>query len=172
MSRVIKFAKAGGPRYVVGSSFFTAASPGQPITWENGTITYYTDQGNLSPILAGPDADAFVADAFSRWTAPPSVALIAIRGGQLAEAKRLPARGVERAQQLELIGIDRREPVHSGHDHREDADQRDHDQWHETKRPGPRRQSAHPTVAPSLCAGQIRDEDVQIGVGPCPERMV
>jgi hypothetical protein len=79
------FVKAGGPRYVVGSSFFTAASPGQPITWANGTITYFTDQGNLSPILTGPDADAFVADAFARWTAPPSVALIAIRGGQLAE---------------------------------------------------------------------------------------
>ena len=79
------FAKAGGPKYVVGSSFFTAGSPGQPITWANGTITYYTDQGNLSPILAGPDADAFVADAFSRWSAPSTVALTAIHGGQLAE---------------------------------------------------------------------------------------
>jgi hypothetical protein len=82
---VAAFAKAGGPKYIAGTSFFTAAVPGQPITWANGTVTYFTDQGNLSPILAGPDADAFVADAFARWAAPPSVALTPVHGGQLSE---------------------------------------------------------------------------------------
>jgi hypothetical protein len=79
------FAKAGGPKYVAGTSFFASSVRGQPITWANGSVTYFTDQGDLSPILAGPDADAFVADAFSRWTAPPSVALFAVHGGQLSE---------------------------------------------------------------------------------------
>lgn len=82
---VVTFAKAGGPKYIVGTSFFTSGTPGQPVTWANGTVTYYTDQGNLSPLLDGPDADSFVADAFTRWSAPPSVGLIAIHGGQLAE---------------------------------------------------------------------------------------
>ena len=82
---LVTYAKAGGPKYIVGTSFFTAGVPGQPVTWANGTVTYFTDQGNLSPILAGPDADAFVADAFARWTAPPSVALVAVHGGQLSE---------------------------------------------------------------------------------------
>ncbi|MDP9160280.1 MAG: hypothetical protein M3O09_08635, partial [Acidobacteriota bacterium] len=36
---------AGGPRYAVS---------GAPITWPNGTIYYYTDQGDLSPLLPGP----------------------------------------------------------------------------------------------------------------------
>jgi Bacterial Ig-like domain (group 1)/IPT/TIG domain len=82
---IVTFARAGGPKYVAGTSFFTGGTPGHPITWANGSVTYYTDQGNLSPLLDGPDADSFVADAFARWTAPPSVALIAVHGGQLSE---------------------------------------------------------------------------------------
>ena len=66
-----ELARAGGPQYVAGTSYFDAGLAGQPITWTNGAVRYYTDQGRLSSILAGPDADAFVADAFSRWTATP-----------------------------------------------------------------------------------------------------
>jgi hypothetical protein len=58
---------------------------GQPITWAGGPINDYTDQGNLSPILAGPDAEAFVADALSRWTTISTAAVSASHGGQLAE---------------------------------------------------------------------------------------
>jgi hypothetical protein len=76
---------AGGPRYITGTTYFTSATPGQPITWANGTLTYYTDQGNLSPILAGANADSFVADAFSRWTSVSTAALSAVHDGQLAE---------------------------------------------------------------------------------------
>jgi hypothetical protein len=82
---LVEFARAGGPEYVAGPSYFNTGLAGQPITWPNGAITYYTDLGNLSPILAGPDADAFVADAFSRWTSISTAAVSAIRGGQLAE---------------------------------------------------------------------------------------
>jgi hypothetical protein len=58
---------------------------GTPITWTNGTIYYYTDQGDLSPVLQGPEADAFVASAFTQWTAIPTAAVAAIRAGQLTE---------------------------------------------------------------------------------------
>jgi hypothetical protein len=82
---LVELARAGGPQYVAGVSYFNAGVTGQPIVWAGGTITYYTDQGNLSPILAGSDADAFVADAFSRWTAIPTAAVSVTRGGQLSE---------------------------------------------------------------------------------------
>ena len=48
-------------------------------------ITYYTDQGDLSPILPNASANAFVADAFSQWTSVPTAAVAAVNGGQLAE---------------------------------------------------------------------------------------
>ena len=78
-------AKAGGPKFIAGTSFFNAGLAGQSITWPGGTITYYTDQGDLSPLLQGTNADAFIADAFSRWTSIPTAAVSANRGGQLAE---------------------------------------------------------------------------------------
>lgn len=82
---LVELARAGGPQYVAGVSYFNAGLAGQPITWTEGAITYYTDQGDLSPLLRGPDADTFVADAFSRWTQIPTAAISATRGGQLAE---------------------------------------------------------------------------------------
>ena len=44
-------ARAGGPEYVAGSSYFNSATMGQPLTWSLGQVNYYTDQGDLSPIL-------------------------------------------------------------------------------------------------------------------------
>lgn len=80
-----QIAWAGGPKYVAGTTYFNAGTAGVPLTWSQGLINYYTDQGNLSPILPGPSADAFVADAFSQWTAIPIAAISATRAGQLAE---------------------------------------------------------------------------------------
>jgi hypothetical protein len=80
-----KFANAGGPKFIAGTSFFNSGLAGQPITWAGGTVSYYTDQGDLSPLLQGANADAFIADAFSHWTAIPTAAVSATRGGQLAE---------------------------------------------------------------------------------------
>ena len=82
---LVEIARAGGPQYVAGVSYFDNGLAGKPVTWANGTITYYTDLGNLSPLLTGTDADAFVADAFSRWTSISTAAVSAARGGQLAE---------------------------------------------------------------------------------------
>jgi hypothetical protein len=82
---LVGFARAGGPKYVTGNAYFTGTTPGQPVTWAAGTVTYYTDQGDLSPLLPGSAADAFVTDAFSRWTGVATIALNAVHGGQLAE---------------------------------------------------------------------------------------
>jgi hypothetical protein len=78
-------AVAGGPRYIAGTSYFNNGTVGTPLTWANGTISYYTDQGDLSQILPGSSADAFVANAFSQWTSVSTAAISATRAGQLAE---------------------------------------------------------------------------------------
>ena len=77
--------RAGGPENIAGTTYFNASATGQPLVWPQGQITYYTDQGDLSPILPNASANAFVANAFSQWTAVPTAALAATSGGQLAE---------------------------------------------------------------------------------------
>ena len=76
---------AGGPKYVAGSSYFDSTMNGQPLVWPLGQITYYTDQGDLSPILPNASANSFVASAFSVWTSVETGAITATSGGQLAE---------------------------------------------------------------------------------------
>jgi len=76
---------AGGPEYVAGVSFFDPAVKGMPLTWANGTVTYFSDQGNLSGIMPQSSADAFVATAFSQWTSIPTAAVASVHAGQLAE---------------------------------------------------------------------------------------
>ncbi len=76
---------AGGPRTIAGTSYFDPAVKGTPLTWSQGAVSYYTDRGNLSPVLPSATADAFVADAFSRWTSISTAAVSAVRAGQLAE---------------------------------------------------------------------------------------
>jgi hypothetical protein len=78
-------AHAGGPRYVAGVSYFDPGTKGVPLTWAEGVVNYYTDQGDLSSLLPEAGADAFVADAFSRWTSITTAAISATRVGQLAE---------------------------------------------------------------------------------------
>jgi len=77
--------RAGGPKCVAGTSYFDSTTTGQPLVWAQGLITFYTDQGDLSPILPNASANSFVANAFSQWTSVPTVALAATSGGQLAE---------------------------------------------------------------------------------------
>lgn len=75
---------AGGPAFIAGSGYDSGVE-GQPLLWANGSVQYFTDQGDLSPILPGAQADAFVATAFSTWTTLAGVALTASSGGHLAE---------------------------------------------------------------------------------------
>src|ERR1700719_965065 len=78
-------ANAGGPAYVAGASYFDPSTMGSSLTWAQGTVNYYTDQGDLSAILSGASADTFVANAFGMWTAIPTAAVSATHSGQLAE---------------------------------------------------------------------------------------
>jgi len=75
----------GGPDYVAGSSYFDSSTMGQPLTWAQGQVNYYTDQGDLSPILPSGPANVLVANAFSQWTSVFSAAVTATNAGQLAE---------------------------------------------------------------------------------------
>jgi hypothetical protein len=68
-----------------GGPYIQNGLAGTPITWANGRATYYTDQGNLSPLLPSAAADQFIADAFARWTSISTAALRADRAGALAE---------------------------------------------------------------------------------------
>ena len=77
--------RAGGPARVAGSAYFDSTVEGRPLTWLQGSITYYVDQGNLSPVLPNSDANALVASAFSQWTSVPTAALSVTAGGSLAE---------------------------------------------------------------------------------------
>jgi hypothetical protein len=81
----MQLAGAGGPRYIAGVSYFNQGTAGTPLTWAQGTVNYYTDQGSLSPTVSGPQGDALVADAFSQWTSISTAAVTAKRAGQLAE---------------------------------------------------------------------------------------
>lgn len=67
---VIEFATpagASGPKYIAGVSYFDPQTLGTPLVWANELVNYYTDQGNLSPVMPGPSTDALVADAISQW---------------------------------------------------------------------------------------------------------
>jgi hypothetical protein len=78
-------ARAGGPEYVAGSSYFNSSMMGQPITWSLRQVNYYTDQGALSPIMSNTAANSFVANAFSQWTGVSTAAFAATAAGQLDE---------------------------------------------------------------------------------------
>jgi hypothetical protein len=78
-------ARAGGPEYVAGSSYFNSSTMGQPITWSLGQVNYYTDRGDLSPILTNDSANLLVANAFSQWTSVSAAALNVASAGELAE---------------------------------------------------------------------------------------
>jgi len=78
-------ARAGGPRYIAGITYFNPGTVGTPLTWAQGVVNYYTDQGPLSATVPGPQGDALVAAAFSQWTSISTVALSVTHAGQLAE---------------------------------------------------------------------------------------
>ncbi len=82
---LMQIARAGGPRYIAGISYFNQGTAGTPLTWAQGTINYYTDQGSLSATVSGSQGDALVADAFSQWTSISTAAVTATHAGQLAE---------------------------------------------------------------------------------------
>ena len=77
--------RAGSPKCIAGSSYFDPSVTGEPLIWPSGTVIYYTDQGDLSPLLPNASANSFVASAFSQWSSVPTTALSITNGGQLDE---------------------------------------------------------------------------------------
>src|SRR6267142_5565939 len=77
-------AHAGGPAFVAGTGFDPVVK-GQLVTWASGNVQYFTDQGDLSPILTGAQGDELVANIFTHWTGVPGVAVTATLAGHLAE---------------------------------------------------------------------------------------
>ena len=66
-------------------SGFNAGLAGAPLVWSQGTVPYYTDVGDLSPLLPQASANAFVADAFTRWSNISTAAIATTNSGNLAE---------------------------------------------------------------------------------------
>jgi len=81
---IVVASRAGGPAFIAGSGYDPGVE-GHSLIWADGSVQYFTDQGDLSPILPNAQADVFVAAAFSPWTSISSVALTASQGGHLAE---------------------------------------------------------------------------------------
>src|ERR1700750_2413053 len=54
----------GGPKCVAGSSYFNPTTTGQAPKGPLGQIRYYTDQGDVSPILPNASANNLVAGAW------------------------------------------------------------------------------------------------------------
>src|SRR5947208_2952521 len=75
---------AGGPAFVAGSGFDPSVK-GQSITWAGGSVQYFTDIGDLSPVLSGGQADILLDDVFTDWTNIPGTTLAVAPGGHLAE---------------------------------------------------------------------------------------
>ncbi|MFZ0633389.1 MAG: hypothetical protein WBD06_10120 [Acidobacteriaceae bacterium] len=82
---VVQAARAGGPRWVAGSSYFDVSAKGKPVVWANGQVTYFTDLGALSTQVSQTQANTMVATAASAWSAVPTAAVLIQSGGSLAE---------------------------------------------------------------------------------------
>jgi hypothetical protein len=76
-------AHGGGPRYVTGPPFFTGQQ-GVPVGWQQTSLQYFTDPGDLSASVNHQAADALVVAAASVWNL--AVANITVgQGGELGE---------------------------------------------------------------------------------------
>lgn len=60
---------------MAGTSYFNPAVMGKPIVWANGILSYYTDLGDLSPIVPHSQANSMIAAAAAVWNAVPTAAV-------------------------------------------------------------------------------------------------
>lgn len=69
--------RAGGQAFVAGPGYASGVE-GQPLMWANGSVQYFTDQGDLSPILPEWGSPTTVATA-AQTTFTKPVSSIRIR---------------------------------------------------------------------------------------------
>jgi hypothetical protein len=77
--------RAGGPKYIAGTSFFNSGVVGQPVHWSQGQVNYYVDRGPLSTTLTNQQATAMVDAAAALWSAVPTAGVTLVDRGQLNE---------------------------------------------------------------------------------------
>ena len=77
--------RAGGPKFIAGTSFFNPAVLGRPLHWANGQLHYYVDQGPLSATVTNQQATAMVDAAAALWSAVPTAAVTLTDMGPLNE---------------------------------------------------------------------------------------
>ena len=78
-------ARAGGPKFIAGSSFFNPGVLGQPIHWSGGQLNYFVDQGPLNAAVNNQQATAMVDAAAAVWSAVPTAAVALTDKGPLNE---------------------------------------------------------------------------------------
>jgi hypothetical protein len=78
-------ARAGGPKYVAGVSYFNPAVFGQPVVWAGGQVQYFVDQGPLGGSVSNAQAVAMVDAAAQVWNSVPTAAVNLTDAGPLAE---------------------------------------------------------------------------------------
>ena len=81
-------ARAGGPKYIAGTSYFNSSVLGQPLHWAGGKVSYYVDQGPLSSTVSNQQATAMVDAAAALWSAVPTAGVTLSRAGSLNEDVR------------------------------------------------------------------------------------
>jgi hypothetical protein len=77
--------RAGGPKYVAGSTYFNPAATGTPVHWPLGKVNYYVDQGPLSATVSHAQATAMVDAAAALWSNVATAAVQLTNKGQLNE---------------------------------------------------------------------------------------
>ena len=77
--------RAGGPKYIAGTTYFNAAVVGQPLHWAGGQVNYYVDQGPLSSTVTNAQATAMVDAAAALWSAVPTAGVTLTDMGPLNE---------------------------------------------------------------------------------------
>jgi hypothetical protein len=78
-------ARAGGPKYVAGVSYFNPNVLGQPARWAGGKLTYFVDRGPLNSTIDNQQAVAMVDAAAALWSAVPTAAVTLTDAGSLQE---------------------------------------------------------------------------------------
>ena len=78
-------ARAGGPKFIAGSTFFNPGVQGQPVHWANGQLNYYVDQGPLNAQVSNQQATAMVDAAAALWNAVSTAGVTLTDKGSLNE---------------------------------------------------------------------------------------
>jgi hypothetical protein len=78
-------ARAGGPKYVAGATYFNPAVLGVPLHWSAGELRYFVDQGPLNSSVSNAQATAMVDAAAAIWSAVPTAGVTLTDAGSLNE---------------------------------------------------------------------------------------